>query len=96
MSLSSSVPMPHVCRVPAWSETITSHLHRQQDGRSELKAPNRTENHAAKALVLVSNAVGLLFSFALLFYPMHTELHEARGFGKSMVLRAPEQSADMD
>eukprot|EP00439_Symbiodinium_sp_Y106_P047003 s723_g6.t1 len=31
---------------------------------------------SSSALVLVSNAVGLLFSFALLFYPMHTELHE--------------------
>ncbi|CAE7844257.1 GFT1 [Symbiodinium microadriaticum] len=31
---------------------------------------------SSSALVLVSNAVGLLFSVALLFYPMHTELHE--------------------
>ena len=31
----------------------------------------------SQALVLVSNVVGLFFSLALLFYPMHAELHEA-------------------
>ena len=34
-----------------------------------------------EALVLVSNAVGLGFSTVLLFYPMHTELHEAQELG---------------
>jgi len=33
-------------------------------------------NLSISALVLVSNVVGLFFSLALLFYPMHAELHE--------------------
>ncbi|CAK9017115.1 unnamed protein product [Durusdinium trenchii] len=33
-------------------------------------------NLSISALVLVSNIVGLFFSLALLFYPMHAELHE--------------------
>ena len=31
----------------------------------------------SEALVLVDNIVGVLFSWALLVYPMHGELHEA-------------------